>query len=272
MNFLLRSVTAVVLLAAIAWLLFFADRDTFSVACIIVSTAIAFEWAVVSGLSSVVQRCLFTVAELAVLLMAYLNADVFHWLLIFVLPAVVLLWCMLIVVVVSYRTGRYAQLLGHTGVKLLFGGLVITAFWFALVQLHQEHFWLLVLLLVACIVFDSCAYLVGRWKGKNKLCPDISPGKTWEGLIGGVVLTLLVSVAMIAALIGLEVLPSSVFVSHTLFACTAIVFALFGDLVESLMKRVEGIKDSSNILPGHGGLLDRFDSYFAALPVCAFFF
>ena len=255
----------------VAWLLF-EDDGIFYWASIALSTAIAFEWSIVSGLSSSIQRWLFASVQLALLILAYQSSMVFLWLLHFLLPFVVALWCVLIAVVISYKAGRYRALLSNTGIKLVFGFFVITAFWVSLIRLHQENVWLLVLLLVVCISFDSFAYIVGRWKGKNKLCPDISPGKTWEGLIGGAVLALLVSVVVNALLVFLSVFPSSLFISYTLLACLAIIFSLFGDLVESLMKRIEGIKDSSHILPGHGGLLDRFDSYFAALPICAFFF
>ncbi len=108
---------------------------------------------------------------------------------------------------------------------------------------------------------DTGAYCTGSLIGRHKLFPRISPGKTWEGSVGGAVL------AIIAALI------MAFYVDTTLapwqwvaFALTVVVIGTLGDLVESLFKRKLGVKDSGNILPGHGGMLDRFDSSLMAIP------
>lgn len=109
---------------------------------------------------------------------------------------------------------------------------------------------------------DTGAYLVGRAIGRNKLMPRVSPGKTWEGFVGGVAVTLVaawvVAHGVDAELSAVSWLIASPFV---VVACT------IGDLFESFMKRRAGVKDSGAIMPGHGGVLDRFDGYLLAAPI-----
>ena len=110
---------------------------------------------------------------------------------------------------------------------------------------------------------DTGAYFAGKNFGKHKLAPSISPGKTWEGWAGGAALTLLVGWA---AGYFLPDIP----LSHRLVAAGVVaVFGPLGDLAESMLKRSAGVKDSGTFLPGHGGLLDRFDAFLLVLPVLA---
>ena len=128
------------------------------------------------------------------------------------------------------------------------------------------------LLLVLGLVWiaDSAAYFAGRRFGRRKLAPSISPGKTWEGALGGVVgaaLYAIICLALVPAWTGLPLMPDAL-----LFVAAAIVLCLLsivGDLLESAVKRQAGVKDSGALLPGHGGLLDRIDSTTAVLPVAA---
>ncbi|MDO7850276.1 phosphatidate cytidylyltransferase [Hymenobacter convexus] len=110
---------------------------------------------------------------------------------------------------------------------------------------------------------DIGAYAVGRAIGKHKLAPKISPGKTWEGWAGGFAMTLLVGWA-----IGF-MLPDMPLTHRLVAAGVVAVFAPLGDLAESMLKRSVGVKDSGSIMPGHGGLLDRFDAFLLVLPVLA---
>ena len=109
---------------------------------------------------------------------------------------------------------------------------------------------------------DSGAYCVGSLLGRHKLFPRISPGKSWEGSIGGAVFVLAAAWA-ISKFLDQQMLNTLEWLGLGL---TVVVFGTWGDLVESLFKRTLGIKDSGNILPGHGGMLDRFDSSLLAIP------
>jgi phosphatidate cytidylyltransferase len=120
---------------------------------------------------------------------------------------------------------------------------------------------LLILLLVW--VADTGAYFVGRAWGRRKLAPDISPGKTWEGAVGGTAAALLYAIILGTFIEGLFWVP------YLLAAALLAVLSIVGDLFESAAKRQAAVKDSGALLPGHGGVLDRIDSATAALPAAA---
>jgi phosphatidate cytidylyltransferase len=122
----------------------------------------------------------------------------------------------------------------------------------------QMVLWLVLMVIAA----DVGAYFAGRSLGKRKLAPRVSPGKTWEGALGGLLMVALVAWAG-AEYFGLP--PLAVVV----FGCAVGVFSIIGDLTESMFKRAAGLKDSGALLPGHGGLLDRIDSVTAAAPLYA---
>ena len=139
-------------------------------------------------------------------------------------------------------------------------------------QFETPHAVYTPILILAVFIFlwcsDAGAYCVGSLIGKHKLFPRISPGKSWEGSIGGGVIAIAVS-QLIAYIIDKVLQLPSPITSPMAWAGLAIVvvfFGTWGDLVESLLKRKLGIKDSGNILPGHGGMLDRFDSTLIAVP------
>jgi len=143
---------------------------------------------------------------------------------------------------------------------LLAGVLVLVPTWLALVRLHALAAQLLLFLVLLVVAADVGAYFGGRKFGKHKLAPRVSPGKTWEGVYGGIV------AASLLALVGVFWFRFSAVTFVVL--CTVVVIAsIVGDLTESLFKRHAGLKDSGNLLPGHGGVLDRVDSVTAAAPV-----
>ncbi|MGN6112650.1 MAG: phosphatidate cytidylyltransferase [Luteimonas sp.] len=152
--------------------------------------------------------------------------------------------------------------------KLAAGTLAIVPAWCALAVLHGSepngHRWLFVALAIVWAA-DSGAYFAGRHFGKRKLAPRISPNKTVEGLLGGVACGVVVALA-VAPFAGatLRQLPAV-----ALVAIVAVLFSVVGDLFESLLKRHVGAKDSGDLIPGHGGILDRIDGVIAALPVFA---
>jgi phosphatidate cytidylyltransferase len=137
------------------------------------------------------------------------------------------------------------------------------SYWLNLRGLEDGRNWAYLAMLTT-FVNDTAAYFVGRARGKHKLAPAISPAKTWEGAIGGLASAILGSVviAMVLKLISLK-LGAPFILTYwqiTLMGFLVGVFAQLGDLVESLLKRNMGVKEAGNLLPGHGGILDRFDS------------
>lgn len=117
---------------------------------------------------------------------------------------------------------------------------------------------------------DSGAYFAGRKFGKHKLAPKVSPGKTWQGVLGGLI------TAGVLAGIFMQVAPQDLFnvptVPFIALSVATVAISVLGDLTESMFKRESGIKDSSNLIPGHGGILDRIDSLTAAVPFFAYFY
>lgn len=160
-------------------------------------------------------------------------------------------------------------MLGQLYIALPLALINILAFPVQDIQYYDMYLPLSVFILLWCN--DAGAYCVGSLIGKHKLFPRISPGKTWEGSIGGGVIAIIA-----AGIIGYLVNNSDA--GHLLnvwewigLAVVVVVFGTWGDLVESLFKRTLGIKDSGNILPGHGGMMDRFDSSLMAIPAAVIY-
>ncbi|MCH9692841.1 MAG: phosphatidate cytidylyltransferase [Gammaproteobacteria bacterium] len=172
-------------------------------------------------------------------------------------------WALAFLWVQSYPAS--AVLWGNRWVRALIGLLVLVPAWLSIVILcGQVHGAWLVLFVVAIVVgADVGAYFVGRRFGRHKLARRVSPGKSWEGFFGGLAVCLLLAL-IIAWLFALPLKNTLLFCFGVLVTALA---SVIGDLAESMFKRHRGIKDSSQILPGHGGLLDRLDSLSAALPV-----
>jgi phosphatidate cytidylyltransferase len=134
----------------------------------------------------------------------------------------------------------------------------------------ELHFWGMPVILVGYFLFtwinDTGAYLYGNHFGKHKFFERISPKKTWEGTIAGAILTLL------SAFILYFIVNDLPLIDWLVLACLVLFFGTHGDLVESLLKRSLKIKDSGNILPGHGGILDRFDTILISAPFVFLYF
>lgn len=119
--------------------------------------------------------------------------------------------------------------------------------------------------------FDSGAFIIGTALGKHRLFERISPKKSWEGVFGGIAVTMLVAWCMFVYFNDFFVGPMRLYI-WLLMSIVCAVFATFGDLFESLLKRTAGVKDSGNIIPGHGGILDRIDSMLFVIPAVFVFF
>lgn len=223
------------------------------------------EWALLAGLGEIWPRALYLLANALVMLALVWAAgpDLYTLKLVAVIGAgwwlVVLLWLKNFDFAASDNAASRAM-------KLLAGSFSAIPAWTALCWLHWSQplgpRWAL---FAAAIVWaaDTGAYFVGVRFGKRKLAPRISPGKSWEGLFGGVAASLLLAVL---ARPMLHVSWSSVPMLLLLTFVTGLI-SVAGDLFESLLKRHAHMKDSSDLIPGHGGVLDRLDSLLAALPV-----
>jgi phosphatidate cytidylyltransferase len=127
--------------------------------------------------------------------------------------------------------------------------------------IHNWQPLVLLAVFVTIWVNDTGAYLIGITFGKHRLFERISPKKSWEGFFGGAFF------ALLSGYVFSLLIPEISLLNWLIFSEIIVVFGTFGDLIESLMKRTVGVKDSGNIIPGHGGLLDRFDSMLLAAPV-----
>jgi len=179
-------------------------------------------------------------------------------------------WCVAFILVIRYP-GSATLWKSSKVIKSLFGLLTLLPFFWGLVVLrslnmhHEFYFGAELLMYVFLLVWaaDSGAYFVGRQFGKHKLAPNVSPGKTIEGLVGGVLC------AAIVAFFGSQffAIPADKLILFFVVSIVTTLASALGDLTESIFKREAGLKDSSNLLPGHGGILDRIDSLTAAVPV-----
>ncbi len=145
------------------------------------------------------------------------------------------------------------------------GFLTLVPAWFALskLKLHDQQGWTIILVFLLVWAADVGAYFAGKNLGRHKLAERVSPKKTIEGLVGGLLMSLLV-----AACVGLYFdFTFARGLGLLMLSIAVVLVSVLGDLFESMLKRERGIKDSSNLLPGHGGILDRIDSLTAAIPV-----
>lgn len=258
-----RAQTALILgplvLAAVLWL----PTPAFALALGLATLGAAWEWGQLAGLERQAQRQGYLVLLGALLLGLWLLRDLRPW----VVGAGVIWWLFQAARLLRVRT--IAQSAGLDPAVLGAGALVLAASWAALVDLHGGASGgpgLVLFLLLLVWTADSLAYFVGRRFGRTKLAPGISPGKTREGVYGalagalfwGLVLGWLRSLGLAGTLVA------------ALLCGVTVAISVVGDLYESLLKRRRGVKDSSRLLPGHGGMLDRVDSLTAAAPIFAF--
>ncbi len=267
-----RVITAIVLLAVLLPALFAASPWYFAGLTVLMIGAAGWEWARLNGLPgtgalaagvSLALACIWT------LLIGGLNA-----------PSAWIWWLPTGVWVLG---GAYALRAGPTGWpriaqvgRLALGAVLLWGAWLAIVQakVHGINF----ILSVFCLVWmaDIAAYFCGRAFGKRKLAPAISPGKSWEGAWGGMAGVILlgfvwVHVIDVRVAVDSPSLYTLLVQRHGVVSLLALVFlgamSVVGDLFESLVKRAAGAKDSSNLLPGHGGVLDRIDALLPVFPL-----
>lgn len=256
-----RIITALWLLPLALGGFFFLDGWQFALFIGAVVTLGGWEWAQLAGFSAQPVRIAYATVVALLLCALYLLPQLAPWLLL----AALVWWLVATLLVVSYpRSKMYLQ---APLSKPLIGLLILLPAWQGLVLLKQWPLGNGLIIAVMILVWgaDIGAYFSGRAFGKRKLAPQVSPGKSWEGVFGGLLTCLLIALA-----IGLYRHWSGAELLLALASTALLVMvSVVGDLTESLFKREAGIKDSSNLLPGHGGILDRIDSLTAAIPVFA---
>ncbi|BFM20939.1 phosphatidate cytidylyltransferase [Gilvimarinus japonicus] len=271
-----RILTACVLAATFLVVLFFLPVPLFPAFVATIVLIGAWEWSNLSGLKSVAARVGYLLAQAAAIALAALYVGLVslgtpleptapsvidsryaHLLLIgCTWWAVALLW------VQGYPSS--SLLWARPILRALMGFFVLVPAWvgFSYVRLQDDGAWLVLMIVAVVAVADIGGYFVGKRFGRRKLAPAVSPGKTWEGFLGGIGANMLFALALWL------LLGSPLLAVIALVVPTSLI-SVIGDLLESMVKRERGIKDSSALLPGHGGVLDRMDSLTAAAPVFA---
>jgi phosphatidate cytidylyltransferase len=256
-----RIITALILLPIALCGFFLLEGTGFALFIGLVVTLGAWEWARLAGFTAQSARIAYAAVVAFILFIMHILPGLAPW----VLGASVLWWGVATYLVLTYP--RSSEHWASAACKLVIGLLILLPAWQGLVQIKQEPLgnWLIMAVMVLVWGADIGAYFSGRAFGKRKLAPKVSPGKSWEGVYGGLLLSL-----VLAAIVGVARDWSFVQILMGLIGAAVIVFiSVVGDLTESMFKRQSGIKDSSNLLPGHGGVLDRIDSLTAAIPVFA---
>jgi phosphatidate cytidylyltransferase len=269
---LTRVLTAVALLPLVLGMLFLANDAVWALFALLIALLSCWEWSRMCGLTARGQG-------------AYLLASgalgAFVWLLFmglvpgsfaraamtsFILAA--LFW----IAVAPWWLSR--KLRPSPSMCAVAGWLVVWPMWFALVVLREWSPWLLLAIAALVWAADIAAYFAGKRFGKHKLAPAVSPGKTWEGVAGGLAGVAVYGIVLCVVAYRWETPITRVFepgggvpaiVAMLLLTAVSVV----GDLFESWMKRGAGLKDSSHLLPGHGGVLDRIDALTSTLPLAA---
>jgi phosphatidate cytidylyltransferase len=251
-----RVLTAAVLLAVFVPALFYAPDLLWALLIALVAGVAGHEWARISAFPGYLPS-VYGAGMSGLAMIVFLMPDQSRALLILFAMAAVF-W---VLVAPLWLSGRWHG--EGFFVRALVGAVVILPTWAALVALRDRDPWLLLGVMALVWIADIAAYYAGRRFGRHKLAPEISPGKSWEGVMGAGLALVLYASAISAAIHGLRI-PGALFLAAAL-----LYFSILGDLFESWMKRIAGVKDSGTLLPGHGGVLDRIDALSSALPIAA---
>lgn len=262
-----RIITAVILAALFLGVIFFAPLQQYAQVISIVVAIAAWEWANMSGLKALWQRVGYAVGVLLLAMIAagyqgYFETGAFTGEeLMSVFGIAGIWWAVALLWVQSYPSS--AVLWGRRWTRAVMGLFILVPTWLAFIFLRTQPNgeWLIIALVVIVAAADVGAYFVGKSMGKRKLAVHVSPKKSWEGFWGGFVFCLLLAT-------GFCLWAGEGYAFVAIVAPVALVSVL-GDLMASMVKRERGIKDSSNLLPGHGGFMDRVDSLTAAAPIFA---
>ncbi len=219
----------------------------------------AWEWSSLIGFSGASRKITYVFFVGVLLVATWIFAEPHHVRIILFIAA--LWWAGVVIMLAVYETHWLEtkwlpRMLGYSGF------IVLIPAWLALIELHRKDVEAVMFVFVLVWVVDITAYFIGKRFGRRKLAPQISPGKSREGLWGALVASL------ILAVVGIHLfeLDKAMWVYFGCLCLLTTLISVVGDLYESLLKRRAGVKDSGRVLPGHGGVLDRIDSLTAAAP------
>ncbi|MEE8079412.1 MAG: phosphatidate cytidylyltransferase [Pseudomonadales bacterium] len=253
-----RIITALIIAPSAIAAIFLLPLEWFAVVFGVVGGLGAYEFGGLVGLQQMAARIAFVAVYALLALLTWW----FKALMPLGLWLGALIWALAVLSVMTYPGN--ARIVEHRWLMGIAGLVISWAAWIALVVIRSApdgSLWILWLFLLVWGA-DVGAYFVGKRFGRTKLAPLVSPGKTWEGIWGGLV------IASIACAAVLQFMGRFNF-GWLLIMLVLIAISVFGDLFESVVKRVRGVKDSGSLLPGHGGVLDRIDSVIAVLPFFA---
>lgn len=267
-----RLITALILAPLMIGGIFFLPIEQFAYFIGFIVTVAAWEWANLSGYTSSAIRLVYAgLVAATVFATGYFMKS--HPEIHSVILAVGAFWWLIACLLVIQYPKKVA-LWQAKPVRALLGFFVLIPMWVGFMTLKSQEHSSLIIVYVMLLIWgaDTGAYFAGKAFGKSKLAPNVSPGKSWAGFWGGLATTGLIAVVFSLS-VNKWLSPMSVddFTLLAIITFITAIISVMGDLVESMMKRHRGIKDSSQLLPGHGGVLDRIDSMASAVPVFAFF-
>jgi phosphatidate cytidylyltransferase len=251
-----RIATAIVLIPLVLYLIFFLENQHFKWAMAVVLVLGSWEWCRLIGIKEVPGQAVYISIALLLAFISQLIPSSIVYLL------ATIWWIFAIYLVVTYPSSDKLWQ-NNLLLKSVIGFSILVPTWLGVVELQADSQIKMMFIFVLVWAADIGAYFAGRKFGKHKLAPRVSPGKSIEGVVGGLLLSLILGLA-IKNYVGLENLN---LLNATLIFSLVILFSVLGDLSESLFKRASGVKDSSQLLPGHGGILDRIDSLTSAVPI-----
>jgi len=256
-----RVITAAVLIVGILTALFLASAKTWAILTLAIILIGVWEWSDLIKLNNAQRLCYVVIASILGLFIIFISksplAAYQHYIVLSLLGLSTLFWIAIAPIWLITRKTYTSRL-----VMAILGLLLLLATWVGFMGLHAISPWLLLATIAAVSIADSAAYFAGKRFGRHKLAPEISPGKTWEGVAGAMVAITLYG----AVLCYLKQYSLWLIVGLWL----TVVLSIMGDLVESLLKRQAGLKDSGQLLPGHGGILDRIDGLIPTLAITSF--
>ncbi len=262
MNLNARVATAIPLAVVCVSAVWYLPTTAFAVGIGTIVLLGAWEWSALAGFSRLLNRYLY-VAALLVLGIGLLAVGGGSRQ-IPVAASAALFWVVALILVVATQWGRF-QLQQWPRLRVIAGALVLLPTWHGLSSLHGRPDGPIQVLFLLFLIWsaDIAAYFAGRAWGRSRLCSQVSPGKSWEGVWAAV----FAAVVLGALFAGSQNLPAPAMLTFALLAALTVAASIIGDLLESMLKRSANLKDSGTLLPGHGGILDRIDSLTAAAPV-----